>query len=44
VERNDGSQLGVGIQPTHPVERTIERVAEGIDEALQYAIEPAQQG
>ncbi|UCE19819.1 MAG: T9SS type A sorting domain-containing protein [Gemmatimonadota bacterium] len=40
VLKGDGSQLyGIGVTPTHPVSRTIEGVAHGRDEVLEYAMD-----
>lgn len=40
VLKHDGSRHhGVGIQPTVPVSRTVQRVAAGRDELLEKAIE-----
>jgi PKD repeat protein len=40
VLKGDGSQLhGIGVTPTHPVSRTIEGVAQGRDEVLEYAMD-----
>jgi hypothetical protein len=40
VLKHDGSQHhGIGIIPTHPVERTVAGVREGRDEFLEYALE-----
>ena len=44
VLKHDGSRHhGVGILPTHPVQRTIKGVAEGRDEILEKALELARQ-
>jgi len=42
VLKHDGSQHhGVGIHPTVPVERTLQGIAAGRDEALERALEVA---